>query len=245
MKQFLINQNRSTNLLNQFKNQYFLNFKFWVLKMISNLLLLSLLKTRKKTMNESGSIVYVLIISIGIAASVLAMHFQTLGQLAANDIAQQRLLQVLEVKKAAITEMLTNGISWVNTLQSTAPDSSYGAANNNYLLSCMNDPSYICSTTPFNIVVANSENAVLDFISSGSGTRGFDRTGTSCNNFGSSSCPFRYTVQVTPDCSNISATATACNQPYRLLITVNLNFTNSAQDIFNLKASKYSFTIEK
>lgn len=197
---------------------------------------------------QQGSIVYVLIIAMAIAASVLAMHFQTLGQISANDIAQQRLLQVLETKKATINEALMNGQSWLYTMQASAPDSSYGTASNSNLTNCTNSPSYACSTTPFNIVLANSENTVLNFISSGTGTRGFDRTGAACNNYsaaGNADCPFRYVLQVVADCSMAGVGAVTCSQPYRLLVTANLEFSANSYVSYQIKASKYSFTVEK
>lgn len=203
---------------------------------------------KRNLKKQHGSIVYVLIIAMAIAASVLAMHFQTLGQISANDIAQQRLLQVLEAKKATINEALMNGQSWLYTMQASAPDSSYGTATNTNLISCTNNPSYACSTMPFNIVLANSENTVLNFISSGSGTRGFDRTGNACNNYsssGSSDCPFRYNISVVADCSMAGMTAVSCSQPYRLLVTANLEFASSSYVSYQVKASKYSFTVEK
>lgn len=195
--------------------------------------------------NQRGSIIYVFMMVAAIEASFLALYLHSANQSTPNEIVRQRLSQTLETKRSALLEALTNGFSWGFTLTGSAPDSSYGNTKNNLLLLCLNDPNYNCSVTPFNIAVVNSGNVTLDYVSSDAGTRGFDHTGTSCNNFGESSCPFRYTISVEPDCTNAGATVTTCHQPFRLFVRVDLQLAAAIENNLSVNPSKYSFILEK
>ncbi len=155
-----------------------------------------------KTLRQKGSIIFPLVIAVGVAVASLSVYFNQMALIRKLDTNRLMVAAALKAHVASIQALLYSQKAMMKTLKSSL---------NGELWNCMNNVEYACAQlTPTGLsLISETGNDTNPFVDKTAG-RGLTATLQPCSGYPSVSCPFRYELTWHAECALLTP---SCNSP--------------------------------
>ena len=182
--------------------------------------------------NQKGSLVFPLIIAVGVAVASLSVYYSQMAMIRRLDANRLLVAAAMKAHVASIQALLYSQKAMMKTMKSNL---------NGNLWRCVNDVEYECGQlTPSPLsLISETGNDTNPFVDAAPG-KGLSASLAPCSGYPSVSCPFRYELNWYIECPALTPTCTVPD----IFIDGNLKIADTIAGVVSMKASRFSLSLK-